>query len=237
MPAKEPDPLIEEILELAKDSLVIAKTPNGMGDENFRVFSAGENATLLDNLDELNGFEKSLKMQKITARLITIQSNDWDTDWAWSLQAKTETLEAFLKTAKKLKMDIALSDVIVGEITEEDMPRQKREQTIGDGLVAVGGGSGSGVWSGSPEEFDKMMKGMGMPSIFGTDSDSSDDENSNSSTPENRKPTADELIESMSNGTFDGDPIQGLFEIGRALSEEDDRTENNKDSEKESGNV
>lgn len=228
MSTKEPNPLIEKILEVSKDALVIVKNPNALGGSHFRVYSSGEEATLLESEGELKGFEKSLKMQKVTARLAEVSSEDWDICWAWSLQAKTETLESYLKSADKLEMDITLTDVVIGELTEEDLPRPKK--TVGDGLVAVGGGAGSGVWSGTPAEFDKYMRENGMPSIFGTDSeDDVDSENSSSAVP--TKKSADELIEDMLNGKFEGDPMEGLFEIGKALAEEPESEDDENEAE------
>lgn len=217
MPAKTPNPVIEEILTASEDALMIVKNPNGLGNDTWRVYSAGENAAALDSEEELKGFEKSLKMQKVTARLAEVASDDWDISWAWSLQAKTETLEEFLKFADNLEMDIALTNVVIGELTEEDLPRPKKTTTIGDGLVSVGGvGAGSGIWSGSMDEFEDLAKKMGLPGF-----DGSDDENAESDSTSNRK-SADELIEDMLNGNFEGDPIEGLFEIGKALAEEPD---------------
>jgi hypothetical protein len=217
MPAKVPNPVIEEILTASENSLMIVKNPNGLGNESFRVYSSGEEATLLESAEELKGFEKSLKMQKVTSRLAEVASDDWDICWAWSLQAKTETLEEFLKSADKLEMDISLTDVVVGELTDEDLPRPKKDKS----LVSMGGSASSGVWSGTPAEFDKYMRENGMPSIFGTDSDDEDtSENSSSAAP--IKKSADELIEDMLNGKFEGDPIEGLFELGKALAEEPD---------------
>jgi hypothetical protein len=113
---------------------------------------------------------------------------------------------------------------VIGELTEEDLPRPKKDRS----LVSMGGGAGSGVWSGTPEDLDKYMRENGMPSIFGTDSD--DDETSetaHSSAP--NKKSADELIEDMLNGNFEGDPIEGLFEIGKALAEEPDTEDEKED--------
>lgn len=216
MPAKETNPVIKEVLTASEDSLVIVQNPNALGGSHFRVYSSGEEATLLESEAELKGFEKSLKIQKVTARLAEVSSDDWDICWAWSLQAKTETLEEYLKSADKLEMDIVLTDTVVGELTEEDLPRPKKDKS----LVSMGGGAGSGVWSGSPEELDKYMRENGMPSIFGTDSEDDDDSSNSSSSPTTSKKSADELIDDMLNGKFEGDPIEGLFEIGKALAEE-----------------
>jgi hypothetical protein len=215
MATKTPNPVIEEILKVSEDSLMIVKNPNGLGNDTWRVYSSGENAAALDSEEELKGFEKSLKMQKVTARLAEVASDDWDISWAWSLQAKTDTLDEFLKSADKLEMTIVLTDVVIGELTEEDLPRPKKEKS----LVSMGGGAGSGVWSGTPEDLDKYMRENGMPSIFGTDSED-DDTSENSSPVVPTKKSADELIEDMLNGKFEGDPIEGLFEIGKALAEE-----------------
>lgn len=227
MPAKVPNPVIEEILEVSEDSLMIVKNPNALGDFHFRVYSSGEDAVLLESEAELKGFEKSLKMQKVTARLAEVSSEDWDICWAWSLQAKTETLEDYLKSADKLEMDIALTDVIVGELTEEDLPRPKKDKS----LVSMVGGAGSGVWSGTPEDLDKYMRENGMPSIFGTDSEDDDDSSYSSSSSTTPKKSADELIDDMLNGKFEGDPIEGLFEIGKALAEEPDTEDEDTEAE------
>lgn len=225
MPTKNPNPVIEEILEISKDALVIVKNPNALGGSHFRVYSSGEEAPLLESEGELKGFEKSLKMQKVTARLAEVSSEDWDICWAWSLQAKTETLEGYLKSADKLEMEITLTDVVIGELTEEDLPRPKKDES----LVSMGGSAGSGVWSGTPEEFDKYMRENGMPSIFGTDSDDDTSENSPTAVP--AKKSADELIDDMLNGKFEGDPVEGLFEIAKKLAEEPDSEDDEDEAE------
>lgn len=215
MPTKTPNPVIEEILEISKDALIIVKNPNALGGSHFRVYSSGEEAPLLESEGELKGFEKSLKMQKVTARLAEVSSEDWDICWAWSLQAKTETLEGYLKSADKLEMEITLTDVVIGELTEEDLLRPKKTTTIGDGLVSVGGvGPGSGIWSGSMEDFEKLAKGMGIPG-FGEDDDDEDSEPT-------EEPSADDLIKEMLDGNYVGDPVEGLFEIAKKLAEEPD---------------
>jgi hypothetical protein len=211
MPAKTPNPLIEEILKASENSLIIVKNPNGLGDDTFRVYSSGDHAALLDNKEELKGFEKSLKMQKVTARLAVVASDDWDISWAWSLQAKTETLDELLKSADKLEMEIALTDETVGELTKEDAPRTVKKSS--DGLVTVGGvGAGSGIWSGNQNDFEDLMKKMGVTGF--------DDEKYDRSETPAESPSADDLIKAMLDGDFEGDPIEGLFEIGKALSEE-----------------
>lgn len=219
MAAKAPNPVIEEILTASENSLIIVKNPNGIGDDTFRVYSSGDHATLLDNKEELKGFEKSLKMQKITAQLVAIENEDWDISWAWSLQANIETLAELLKSADKLKMEITLTDEIIGKRTEEDMPRPKKSatQTIGDGLVSVS--HGPGVWSGSMSDFEDLMKKNGMPG-FG-----SEDDDDSSSGPGSHTPTAEEIIKAMEDGTFEGDPIEGLWEIGKALANEQESEE------------
>jgi hypothetical protein len=220
MPAKVPNPVIEEILTASENSLMIVKNPNGLGNESFRVYSSGEEATLLESADELKGFEKSLKMQKVTSCLAEVASDDWDICWAWSLQAKTETLEEFLKSADKLEMDISLTDVVIGELTDEDLPRPKKA-TIGDGLVSVGGvGPGSGIWSGSLDEFQDLAKKMGIPG-FGDDEDSESTE----------EPSADDLIKEMLDGNYVGDPVEGLFEIAKKLAEEPDSEDDEDEAE------
>lgn len=221
MTTKTPNPVIEEILTASENSLIIVKNPNGLGNDTWRVYSSGENAAILDSEEELKGFEKSLKMQKVTARLAEVSSDDWDISWAWSLQANIDTIAEFLKSADRLEMDITLTDVAIGELTEDDLPRPKKDNS----LVSMGGGAGSGVWSGSPEELDKYMRENGMPSIFGTDLE--DDETSEGPA----KKSADELIEDMLNGKFEGDPIEGLFEIGKALAEEPESEDEDTEAE------
>lgn len=218
---KTPNPVIEEILIASEDSLMIVKNPNGLGNDTWRVYSSGENAVLLDSEDELKGFEKSLKMQKVTAKLAEVASDDWDISWAWSLQAKTETLEDFLKSADKLEMDIALTDVVIGELTEDDLPRPKKTATIGDGLVSVGG-AGSGIWSGSMDEFEDLAKKMGIPGFGGGDDEDSEP---------TEEPSADDLIKEMLDGNYVGDPVEGLFEIAKKLAEEPDSEDNEDESE------
>lgn len=219
MSPKTPNPVIEEIVQASTDSLVIIQNPNALGGSHFRVYSSGEDATLLESDAELKGFEKSLKMQKVTARLIEVSSEDWDICWAWSLQAKTETLDEFLKSADKLEMDITVTDTLIGELTEEDMPRPKRSS--GNGLVSMGGAASSGIWSGTPEELDKYMRENGMPGIFGTDEEDEESSESLSST-ETVKKSADDLIEEALSEDFEGDPAERLFEIAKALAEESD---------------
>lgn len=221
MGSKIPNPVIEEILTASENSLMIVKNPNGLGNDTWRVYSSGENAAALDSEEELKGFEKSLKMQKVTARLAEVSSDDWDISWAWSLQAKIDTIEDFLKSADKLEMDIALTNVVIGELTEEDLPRPKKTPTtIGDGLVSVGG-AGSGIWSGSMDEFQDLAKKMGIPG-FGEDDEDSEPAD---------EPSADDLIKEMLEGNYVGDPVEGLFEIAKKLAEEPDSEDNEDESE------